>query len=868
MKVGVQLLPAPGSDNPVPTFLVRVTHVEPGTRFTIHLYAATDRPPKRSVPAVSARLDHPGNDQPGQAESNPDIAMFATMDLVAGTYDPTRQLTPLSSQHGPVQTPAQHLPADPHIQIRLPRAELQTPNSAYPLRVGTPGAEHPELRTWHIQARYMDRGRELARSEWVPIIHQPEQPGVPTVPDRWWRYLFDGYSREATYECHPGNAARFYADAAEDAEGTRGFFPDLAEAIEAAEDFIFICAWKFHPWVRLRRGDGFDGTIGKLLIEQAKRNPDMVVAIHLWDQTAAPDSDWAGDYLLKINHGEALPDNLFLKVSWHLHWLKWDSSLVSTHQKFAVMDGPEPQTGRRDLVAFYGGFDLAGGRFDYGGHPFGPHGTTPAEESFLDDLERSLVSGFVFETNEWHNSEFPLDRSSTERLTPRMPWHDIQTRIQGPAGWDITREFVGRWMAITKRIEMGDPERAQAAVHDIFETIIDRAQRPELISQAEQPRPEAAYPWVAQVVRSTQEDEWAHSDGGPSDAYLEWRLRDSSEASVHAAYLDAIGRAENFIYIENQYFRSSGHLWPGKFDTLRNLIAKALVDRIREQREHGDFHVYVVMPQWPASGAAGTATRPQRLLTWKTMEYIATELGEHWRESISFYFLMKSYGSKDGRVHTHRDGAPLSRLSRILLNRRYMIYLHSKIMIVDDKVFINGSANIAERSMSGDRDAELCVMMWPCAGAVGQRAVDQLRAYRLRLWREHLGESFDVAGMDGRPGSATVSRAVQAQARANYHAMRLAKPVDGHLMALPLVLRREAEAHTLRLTPTPGALRLRVEPPPGEDYAEGYDVFPDAPLQKMEAYRATLDPEDERLQWRWWCVGEWLPHLPTWHFFE
>jgi phospholipase D1/2 len=38
-----------------------------------------------------------------------------------------------------------------------------------------------------------------------------------------------------------------------------------------------------------------------------------------------------------------------------------------------------------------------------------------------------------------------------------------------------------------------------------------------------------------------------------------------------------------------------------------------------------------------------------------------------------------------------------------------MIYVHSKMMIVDDKTTIIGSANINDRSMKGDRDSELAV---------------------------------------------------------------------------------------------------------------------------------------------------------------
>ncbi|KAG2250945.1 hypothetical protein Bca52824_081081 [Brassica carinata] len=42
-------------------------------------------------------------------------------------------------------------------------------------------------------------------------------------------------------------------------------------------------------------------------------------------------------------------------------------------------------------------------------------------------------------------------------------------------------------------------------------------------------------------------------------------------------------------------------------------------------------------------------------------------------------------------------------------NRRFMVYVHSKIMIVDDAYVLIGSANINQRSMDGCRDTEIAI---------------------------------------------------------------------------------------------------------------------------------------------------------------
>ena len=41
--------------------------------------------------------------------------------------------------------------------------------------------------------------------------------------------------------------------------------------------------------------------------------------------------------------------------------------------------------------------------------------------------------------------------------------------------------------------------------------------------------------------------------------------------------------------------------------------------------------------------------------------------------------------------------------------RRFMIYVHSKRMIVDDEYVLIGSANINQRSMDGSRDTEIAM---------------------------------------------------------------------------------------------------------------------------------------------------------------
>lgn len=87
------------------------------------------------------------------------------------------------------------------------------------------------------------------------------------------------------------------------------------------------------------------------------------------------------------------------------------------------------------------------------------------------------------------------------------------------------------------------------------------------------------------------------------------------------------------------------------------------------------------------------------------------------------------------RNHSMLDTNPITEL----------IYVHSKLMIVDDKTVIIGSANINDRSMLGKRDSEVAVIIndesFEDGKMNGESFPSGIYAGHLRkfLFREHLG---------------------------------------------------------------------------------------------------------------------------------
>jgi phosphatidylserine/phosphatidylglycerophosphate/cardiolipin synthase-like enzyme len=80
--------------------------------------------------------------------------------------------------------------------------------------------------------------------------------------------------------------------------------------------------------------------------------------------------------------------------------------------------------------------------------------------------------------------------------------------------------------------------------------------------------------------------------------------------------------------------------------------------------------------------------------------------------------------SRSSSEHTTEDqqpagGTPVPRFCRVAVSP---IYVHSKLIIVDDNRAIIGSANLNDRSMLGNRDAEIAVELCDipqCALVVG-----------------------------------------------------------------------------------------------------------------------------------------------------
>ncbi|KAK9664707.1 hypothetical protein RND81_14G062600 [Saponaria officinalis] len=211
-----------------------------------------------------------------------------------------------------------------------------------------------------------------------------------------------------------------------------------------------------------------------------------------------------------------------------------------------------------------------------------------------------------------------------------------------------------------------------------------------------------------------------------------------TEQSIHNAYCSLIEKAEHFIYIENQFFISglSGD------ETIRNRVLDALYRRIiRAFNDKKSFRVIIVLPLLPGFQGGvddGGAASVRAIMHWQyrticreqksILQNLNKVMGLNAHDYISFYGL-RAYGKLF-------DGGPVV---------TSQVYVHSKIMIIDDCMTLIGSANINDRSLLGSRDSEIGVLIedkeviTSRMGGKPWKAGKFSLSLRLSLWAEHLG---------------------------------------------------------------------------------------------------------------------------------
>jgi phospholipase D1/2 len=452
---------------------------------------------------------------------------------------------------------------------------------------------------------------------------------------------------------------------------------DIFDAINNAQHLIYITGWSVYTEITLIRDSnrpksGGDETLGQLLKRRA--NEGVRVLMLVWDDRTSVGL-LKKDGLMATHDEETLhyfdgsdvncvlcprnPDNgqsfvQDLQIS----------TMFTHHQKIVVVDSPLPGGGseQRRIVSFVGGIDLCDGRYDTQFH----------------SLFRTLDS---VHHDDFHQPNFP--GGAIGKGGPREPWHDIHSKLEGPVAWDVLYNFEQRWRKQGQK-----------------DLLLPLRQFREIIPPSAVTYEDDQETWNVQVFRSI--------DGGaafgfpetPEDAARSGLVSGKDniiDRSIQDAYINAIRRAKDFIYIENQYFLGSSYGW--KPDDIKvqdigalHLIPKELSLKIVSKIEAGEqFRVYVVVPMWP-EGVPESAS-VQAILDWqrRTMEMMYTDIAQALRakqiydadprDYLTFFCLANREVKKNGEYMPQEEPEQDSDYKRAQQNRRFMIYVHAKMMI-------------------------------------------------------------------------------------------------------------------------------------------------------------------------------------------
>lgn len=177
--------------------------------------------------------------------------------------------------------------------------------------------------------------------------------------------------------------------------------------------------------------------------------------------------------------------------------------------------------------------------------------------------------------------------------------------------------------------------------------------------------------------------------------------------SVHEVsklYVRAIESAEKLIYIESQYLTSCA---------VRDALLARMADSSRPKLD-----IVIMLPHKPEKlKEEVTVGVPQNSLL-RVLKQHAQEHGHR----------LGVYNVVAGRFE---DGAPI------------YVYIHAKLMIVDDRYFIVGSANLTNRSMTIDSEIVAAYE----AGPADRALMNAIRRIRVRLMLEHVGARHAVRSL-------------------------------------------------------------------------------------------------------------------------
>jgi len=383
---------------------------------------------------------------------------------------------------------------------------------------------------------------------------------------------------------------------------------------------------------------------------------------------------------------------------------------------------------------------------------------------------------------------------------PRQPWQDVHMRMEGPAVFDAAMNFIRRWNslqhsylartpALRDKVKIPDSLIPQEPLFTakgsgtakvrVLRSASLKLQQQERAAMPQLPAPQGGqhdsvqhdiHDMMVRLILGADHFVYIESQffqsrfGVPSVDPATKAGEDMQSAALKHLLSQTGARIKSALTLIGN--NPQGDKLP------QNQICWALGQRIEFAVCNAlPFHAYVVLPVHPEGRLDDLAIIGQIHWTMQSLVYGSHSLVNRVRCAIAAKKMLA--GKKvirpelwQAMLAKAREGQPGERPYEqitpqewapylTLLNlrtcevvggkvRTEQIYVHSKLLIVDDAEVVIGSANINDRSLNGDRDSELAVFVSDTAfrksKTHGLETTVCAFAHQLRtdLWRKHL----------------------------------------------------------------------------------------------------------------------------------
>lgn len=578
----------------------------------------------------------------------------------------------------------------------------------------------------------------------------------------------------------------------------KGYFEDVANAMEAAKEEIFITDWWLSPEIFMKRPvvEGNRWRLDCILKRKAQQGVRIFVMLYKEVELALGiNSEYSKRTLMRLHPN--------IKVMRHPDHVSSSVYLWAHHEKLVVID---------QSVAFVGGIDLAYGRWDDDEHrltdvgsvkritgtkstsilnltPTAEHadalapkpqpqplGNLPPHRNSEDILDSSRMKGVgkpkkfsrfsIYKHLQKHGLHHADSVSSIDSESDKGSTHSLKTGVGELLG--ETRFWHGKdycnfvfkdWVQLDKPFAdfIDRYTTPRMPWHDISSVVHGKAARDVArhfiqrwnFTKIMKPKYRSlSYPFLLpKSQRTANEMKYQVPDSVCANVQVLRSAADWSagikyhEESIHNAYVSVIENSKHYIYIENQFFISCAD-----DKVVSNKIGDTIAQRIlKAHRENKRYRVYVVIPLLPGfegdiSTGGGNALQAIMHFNYRTMCRGENSILGQLKAEIGDKWI--NYISFCGlRTYAELEGNLVTEL----------IYVHSKLLIADDDTVIIGSANINDRSMLGKRDSEMAIIVQDAKtipsvmDGKDYKAGQFAQSLRLRCFRVVLGCSADLS---------------------------------------------------------------------------------------------------------------------------